>query len=240
MKRRSMIKIAVIATITIIAALPAQTMGAHTAVLGARAERAYDAREWASAFALYSLVSEAEPDSIVPYTRSVVAAAMRADTTLIPQVLERALDAKIPLDDILGSLEREAVALGRADIYISAVEGAARSMPYIRRPLYAAMLRYHLFRSDGPNTIKYALAMLAGRSDDIEALTALARGYLLTDKTPEAADTYRRILALDPDNFDALVALATLLADTDPSAARSYLRHACDINPTPYLQQLLK
>lgn len=53
-------------------------------------------------------------------------------------------------------------------------------------------------------------------------------------------DTYHRILAINPDNLTALLAIGNYLHLTGhPHQARPYLQRANNIAPTPYLTNLL-
>lgn len=48
-----------------------------------------------------------------------------------------------------------------------------------------------------------------------------------------------KILVIEPGNYDALAALATALAPSDPAAAASYARRALAIRPNNTLSALL-
>lgn len=229
-----------LAALIVLIAGVAGVNGADVAVIASRADRAYDAGEWASAFALYSSLFESRPDSVRPYCRAVIASEMRADTAMTVHVIERALATGMPLDSLLAGIEADAFAMGRADLYGSMLDIAADSLAYIRRPLDSARLRFYTFRADGPMMEKYAKVMLAGRPDDVAALRTLARGQLLEGDIDGACATYRRILELDPDNFDALVALGTILQSSDTAASEALLRRAAQIKESPYLERRLE
>lgn len=57
-------------------------------------------------------------------------------------------------------------------------------------------------------------------------LRQLAEAYLSLGRWPEAADTFRHLLALDPNAADAHEALGLLLAASDPRTAADHLRQA--------------
>jgi tetratricopeptide (TPR) repeat protein len=57
-------------------------------------------------------------------------------------------------------------------------------------------------------------------------LRQLAEAYLSLGRWPEAADTFRRLLALEPNAADAHEALGLLLAASDPRTAAGHLRQA--------------
>lgn len=212
----------------------------NTSVLASRASRAFDNHEWASAFAIYSLLSEESPKAVEPYSRAIVAAWQQPDTTLIAGCVDRALSNGVPLDTLLSRVESEAFALGDASIYSGILLTTANALPFLRRPVDKALLTFYSNRANGPNMVKYAHLMLAGRPDDIAAMHALARGELLSGDTEAACAAYNDILRLDARDYDALVALATLTMPADPEAARALIRRALAIKTSPYLEGLLK
>lgn len=229
-----------ILSLCITIALSCYATTSNTAVLESRATRAFDNREWASALAIYTLLSEQEPTAAEPYSRAIVAAWMQADTSIIAQRVELALSRGVPLDSLLKNIEKDAFALGDADIYCNVLKVSADSLPFLRRPIDKALLSYYNGRADGANMVIYARLMLAGRPDDISAMHALANGYLLCGDNSSAITAYEGILRLDPRDYDALVALATITMYDDPEAARALIRRALAIKPSPYLENLLK
>ena len=81
--------------------------------------------------------------------------------------------------------------------------------------------------------------MLGGLPDSREVLSALARGYLTQDMTAEAADVWRRILELYPDDYETLLYLANYhTLGGRPAEARPYITRARQIRDTPALRQL--
>ena len=220
--------------------MAATAAAADNAVLASRASRAFDNREWASAFAIYTLITPDTPDAIGPYSRSIVAAWMLPDTAQIGPCVESALSHGIVLDSLLRQIEAEAFALGDAEIYKGILHTTAEALPFLRRPIDKALLSFYTTRADGPNMVKYARIMLAGRPDDIAAMQALAKGYLLAGDTSAAKTAYSDLLVASPRDYDALVALATITMPADPEAARALIRRALAIKPSPYLEGLLK
>lgn len=202
-----------------------------------RASRAYDAGEWASAQALYMRVSDAAPKEALPYGRIIFAGLMRGDSTSTVPTVERALANQVPLDSVLGVLESEALAHADGKLYVAELHRIGNSMPYLRRPVDARLLRYYTFRSDAPQMMRYARALLRGKPDSPQYLNILAKAYLIDGDIPAATETWKRTLAADGDNLEALVSLGNALFDSEPSEALIYLEKANTIHPTPYLQQ---
>lgn len=204
--------------------------------LGNRAARAYEAREWASAQALYQLVYDAKPDSALAYGRTIVASMMRGDSAVVPTTVERALTAQIPLDTVLRAVETASFSIGSGNVYPRVLHILSSSLPYLRRPLNSRLLEYYSFRCDGPQMIHYANILLQGLPDDATYLNALAWGYFYSGNIAMARHTLQRLVAAHPDNVRALLTLAETLAESDPDTALTLLTRAYGIHPTPYLR----
>jgi Flp pilus assembly protein TadD len=65
-------------------------------------------------------------------------------------------------------------------------------------------------------------------SNNAAVLRQLAQAYLDLGRWPDAADTYRRLLSIEPDAADAHESLGLLLAASDPRAAADHLRAAAN------------
>lgn len=202
------------------------------------AERAYSSGEWARAQALYMLATDAPHPDAVPYGRAIVAALMNGDTTATSLMLEKALKSGIPFDSVLEVIEQSSMSLGKGGMYVGELHRIAAELPYLRRPVDARLLSYYTFRSDPDNIIRYSQALLRGMPDAPEWLNSLAYGYMLAGDNDSAAATWRRVLEVDPDNYDALLNLGNMLLATDRQAAMPLLKRACDLRPTDYLRRL--
>lgn len=209
--------------------------GADSGALGHRASRAFDAGEWASAQALYLRVSDIEPADALPYGRIIFAGLMRGDTTVTTSSVERALTNHVPLDSVLTVLENEALAHFDGHLYVVELHRIGREMPYLRRPVDARLLKYYTFRSDAPMMIRYAQALLRGLPDSPQYLNILAKAYLIDGDIAAAIATWKRTVAADNDNLEALVGLGNALYESNPAEALPYLEKAQEIHPTPYL-----
>ena len=214
----------------------ALTAGAQ---LHIRAARAYEAREWPSAHALYMLVSEEEPTDATPYGRTIVAALMQGDSTVTAGRIETALSHGVPLDSVLTVIEHETIALGQSTMYERELLRTAAALPYLQRPLQSRLLTHYLFRRDAANIIRYATVLLRGIPDNTTWLNSLAQGYLLSGDMPAAIDTWRRTLNADPDNIEALICLGNALLPDDRAAAMPYLIRANELQPSDYLRNII-
>lgn len=201
-----------------------------------RADRSFDWQEWHSAAAMYELMLDERPDSLRPYARAIVASQMLADTAATVDLLERAMSHGIGLSDVLSAVRATDFAIGQGDRYGAYLHTLSTAMPWMKRALDNELLDYYTFRRNGPMMVHYASLMLAGLPESTVYLNTLASGWLLSGRTAEAADTWRRVLAIDPDNVEALLYLGNLYtAEGDTEAARPLLERAHRLCPGPYL-----
>ena len=145
------------------------------------------------------------------------------DTTVTAPAVERALANHVPLDSVLSVLENEALAHADGNLYVAELHRIGRQMPYLRRPVDARMM------------IRYAQALLRGLPDSPHYLNILAKAYLIDGDIDAAIATWKRTVAVDSGNLEALVGLGNALYEQEPSAALQYLEKAQEIHPTPYL-----
>lgn len=214
--------------------------------LSLKARRFFDQKEWASASAMYSLMLEERPADCSIYGQAIVAAEAMADTVEAISLLDKSIACHIPFDSIFERVKTESFGIGRADIYEEFLISAKSHAPWLTRSVDHALMQYYTFRCDGARMVEYSTIMLRGLPDSIDFLSVLARGYLLDGKTPQAVETYRHILELDPDNYQALLYLGNYFAEkaADNSeartAAREYLTRARATRPAPYIDSLLR
>ncbi len=209
---------------------------AQTAV---RADRSFAFAEWSSAHALYELLLDRQPGRSDFYARAVVAAELAGDTIAGSDLVERAMSHGIPFAPLLADIRSTSYSVGAGDGYGDFLLRLQEQLPWLARPIDDELLRYYTSRSDGPMMVRYARVMLAGLPDSIEYLGLLARGYVLQDDMLAAADTWTRILAIAPDNYDALVCLGNYARlEGRKAEALRYLEEANRLRPTPYLTRL--
>lgn len=209
-------------------------------VTAERAARSFEWKEWNSAAAMYELMLRERPDSLSSYTRAVAANQMLGNDEQAIDLVERAMAHGIGLSELLEQVRLTDFALGEGDRYGALLHRLTEAMPWMRRALDNELLRYYCFRDDGPNIVRYAKVMLAGLPESTEYLSLLARGYMLQGLDAEAADTWRKILAIDPDNYDTLLYLGNYCRmQGNDTEAEALLRRAAAIRRTPYLESLL-
>ncbi len=159
-------------------ALPLLLNSAEPEALARKAARAFESEEWASAQALYGLVTDDSPTDVDAHARLITAALMRGDSTSVPGAVERALAAGVPLRALFENLRadlRSAIGYG---LYADALERIAKDKPYLRRPISDCLLDYYLERRDGTKIERCALYLLAGLPDSPKYLESLGWGQI--------------------------------------------------------------
>ena len=206
-----------------------------------RAARAIADGEWPSANAIFTRLIEMRPDRADNYAGAMTTSVMSGDTAIAVSLTEYALGNLIPADSLFDAIGSRAFAIGYPRIYRQLLGKIKDAYPYLGRIVDRRLLDYYIFRNNGPEIVRYAEVMLEGLPDDTGYLRLLARGYMLTGRTREAADAWRRVLALHPDEYQTLLDLGNcLLAEGDRDGALPLLRHAYELRPTPYLNTLLQ
>jgi len=206
--------------------------------LAAKADRAFINSEWSGASALYMLLSDKNPSAPLPYARLIIAQEMRSDSLGCTATMERALANAVPLDSILEPARSAAFTLKRPELYEKLLLRLQNSLPYLHRVLDIRLLRYYTLRRDPDLMAAYSRRMLAGNPRDIDALATLAEAAMMTGDMPAAIAGWEKILEISPDNYQALAALATVLADSDREKAAGYARRALTIRPNNLLEKI--
>ncbi len=209
---------------------------ADDGVLARRADRAFAEGEWSQAQAMYSVLLGRPQAPARPYARAIISAAMQADTAGVRTLADRAMADAVPLDSLLRGVETDSYSLRNGDIYPWLLTDMAQRMPYMRRAMLLRMLNYYIYRADAPNTIACVRSLLDGLPDDVGFLGILADAQFKTGDSEGAVATCTRILELDPDNYEALLALANHYdAAGDTTRALESFRRAAAVRPTPYV-----
>jgi len=212
--------------------------------LSVKAGRFYAYREWASALAMYQLMLDQRPDVADTYCHAIVASSMEGMTDESVRLLSQSMNAHVPLDSIYDGVQRLAFELGNALLYENFLESVGERYPWMRRNIDGRMLDYYVWRRDGRGMVEYAGRMLEGMPDNIRFLTVLADGYFALGRNRDAVDTYSKIIALDPDNYHALLVLGNYYdnvgrQDRFNEEARllavMYLTRADALKSTPYV-----
>ncbi|MDE7387609.1 MAG: hypothetical protein K2N28_10800 [Muribaculaceae bacterium] len=208
----------------------------------------YTNSEWSSALAMYTLMIEERPAIVDNYSHAIVAASLAGDTRRTMQLLEQSTKARVPLDSLYAGIRTLAFDRGDALIYEQFLKNAAATYPWLKRNIDARLLQYYVWRRDGEGMVQYATIMLNGMPDNVDFLTDLADGYFTLGDNTRAVETYSYLLAIDPDNYHALLVLGNYYHDIaagDKSdlqsreLAREYLTRAYTLRPTPFLARLL-
>lgn len=208
--------------------------------ISAKADRFYAHKEWRSASAMYELMLDERPAVASTYAYALTAAGAVGDTVAQSRITRLALRHGVPVDSVFVGVGNASVALGEPQIFVRYVNSVAASEPWLKRAACASLLRYYVWRRNGPETVKYALLMLDGLPDDVGFLRCLAQGYLDSGNLAGAEGVYNRILEVDPDDYDSLLYLGNAaLQRGDKKAGAEYLRRAYSVKQTPYVESLL-
>lgn len=228
----------------ILCLLAAVAVIAHAADYGQVARKAtkyFGEGEWASAQALYELMLAERPDSLDSYAHAIVASALMADTLRMTDLLERSSAHGVGIYPLFERVRELSYATGHASVYGDFMSLAAREMPWLSRPVDAALLNYYLFRADGPMIVEYAGRMHRGLPRSTEYLAALAQGYMLCGDMEKAAEQWLAVLEISPDDYTSLLYLGNYYADTgDTERVRHYLSQAYELRPTPYVKERME
>ena len=208
--------------------------------LASKARTALKQQEWANAQAFYLLLEDKEPHYAPAYAGHMVASEMRGLRGEAIQTLERAIGAGVPLDSVLNPFRSQVRALGEPQFYPELLKEAAQAMPYMSRVFDGRLLDYYAFRRNSAGTIEYANKLLAGLPSDTRFLLMLGQAYMDEGNMAGAVDAWERVLAADPDNFYALVAMGNYLRSQHNPGDKAYFERAYALKPTPYVAAILE
>lgn len=234
-----------------VAGMVAQTLSDYDKLI-AKADRFVQLGEWNSAYAMYILMSEKRPDVSMPYSRAIVTAGKLADDKSQVEMLERTQRCGIPLDSVFAEVSRFAFEIGESQEYEQLLLLVKNRQPWMARNINIRLLKYYDFRNDAAKMVSIGNELLAITPDDVYYLMVTARGYMLQADFDNAVTVYNRVLAIDPDNYDTLVALGCYycMAWKDAEGTRSqmssirekaieYLQRAYALRPTPFVAETL-
>ena len=112
------------------------------------------------------------------------------------------------------------------------------------------LARYYDSRNNAEKMIEMSDTLLAVNPDDPSMLKIKARGYLLLDRYDDAMPLYRRIVDLNPSDYDSLLTLGVYyyeemdrrslsLQSASAQSARKYLAKANALRPTERVEAML-
>ena len=169
---------------------------------------------------------------------AALVAANRGADAEAPLRKSLALDPKQPAT--AASLAQVLAAKGDHDGTIIAV-GQALGLDPNRRDLYALRGRAHLARGDGDKALQDLYAAAAATPEDKALQLTLGQLQHKQRRLDEAAKQYRTVLAMDPQQTDALLGLTdVLLTLNDYEGARPYAAKAAAALPDNARAQYLQ
>ena len=219
----------------------------------ARAARFVQFQEWGSANAMYMLLVDYAPQEAKPYARAMVTNGLLGDDAAQVGLLEMTQKHGISLDSIFAEVHAFAYEIGESQEYAEFLKIVKERQPWMSRNINMRLLKYYDFRNDAPNMVAVAADLLVATPDDVNFLLSQGRGYMLQADYDNAVTVYKRVLKLDADNIDALLALGnyyyvmwkeaegTRSQFTETrNLARHYLDKANALQSTPFVTAILK
>ena len=220
-------------------------------VLQRKATMFYDQEEWLSASAMYTLMIDQRPQVVDTYSRAIISAAMRNDTLMQTDLLEKSFQNHIPFDSLYNHIKTLSFELGKTDLYENFLLHTQKSYQWLSRNIDSQLLKYYSFRRNGTKMEEYALKMLNGIENKPESIPfreILANAFMLQGEKQKAIEVYNSILTFDANNYDALIELGNCYysafvndnSDTQSKTlAIKYLLKANSIKPTPFVTKVL-
>ena len=220
-------------------------------VLQRKATMFYDQEEWLSASAMYTLMIDQHPQVVDTYSRAIISAAMRNDTLMQTDLLEKSFQNHIPFDSLYSHIKTLSFELGKTDLYENFLLYTQKSYQWLSRNIDSQLLKYYSFRRNGTKMEEYALKMLNGIENKPESIPfreILANAFMLQGEKQKAIEVYNSILTFDANNYDALIELGNCYysafvndnSDTQSKTlAIKYLLKANSIKPTPFVTKVL-
>ena len=220
--------------------------------LEAKAERFVQLQEWNSAHAMYLLMIDKRPDEVKSYARAIVTGGLLGDNKTQTALQEDTQKRGMSLDSIFSEVRKFSFEIGESNQYEKFLMLVKGAQPWMSRHINMRLLKYYDFRNDAGNMVLTGNELLAVTPDDIYCLSAVARGYMLLGDYEKGVMTYERILALEPDNYDSLVALGNYFdvmwkmsegtrsqMTATKMKAIEYLQKAYTLRPTPFIESKL-
>lgn len=230
----------ILATITGICISFAVMAASDYATTAAKAQRFFDAREWASAQALYGLMLDQKPDADSVYVRAIVASSMLGHNKSASNLLTDAMKAGVSFSRLMEGVKSVSFEVGAPAVYEDFLKRSQHDCSWLKRAIDAELLNYYIFRNNGQLTVEYAQKMLAGLPDSVEYLSDLADGYIAMDEGENAFNTWKRILTIDPDNYLTLLKIGNYSDIVgNRTEATEYLQRAAKIRQTPFVAKRL-
>lgn len=213
-------------------------------VIDSRAKRFFNQQEWASASAMYDLMIEQRPSVCENYGYAIVSAGMRNDTLSQISLMERSMNNHIAFDTLFQSVKKVSFSIGQSLLYEDFLLRVKSHYQWLARGIDNYLLEYYVFRNNAPQTITYSRIMLEGMPDNIKFLTYLANGLMQNGQADEAIKTYKKIIDINPNDFNALLNignyyLLTATSTNDQKIALNYFIRAQKIKSTPYIDNAI-
>ncbi len=215
-----------------------------------KANRFYRHEEWANAVAMFRAILQREPTDVATYGRSVVVYGVIGDQEAQISLLEDTQKYALPLDSLFDAVRTSAYEIGRPEQLVSFMDLVKVKQPWLKRNINIRLARYYDSRNNAEKMIEMSDTLLAVNPDDPSMLKIKARGYLLLDRYDDAMPLYRRIVDLNPSDYDSLLTLGVYyyeemdrrslsLQSASAQSARKYLARANALRSTERVEAML-
>ena len=222
------------------------------AKLESKAKSFVQIEEWNSANAMFILMVEQRENDAKPYAGAIVTAGVLNNENVQLDMLERTQKRGIAMDSIFNAVHDFAFSIGQSGEYEKFLKLVKSRNQWISRHINIRLLKYYDFRNDAPNMVAVGNELLATTPNDIEDLSVVARGYMIMADYENAVNTYKRILELNSNDYNSLIALGNYYYVMWKSAegtraqftqirtdALNYLSKAYESQPTPFLAKMI-
>lgn len=220
--------------------------------LSAKADRFVHFQEWNSANAMYMLMLDQRPMESQLYSKAIVTSGLINDEKLQLDLLERTQKNGIPLDSIFSGVRNFSFEVGESQEYEQFLKLVKVSHSWLSRPINVRLLEFYDFRNDATNMVSVGKELLVATPDDIGYLDVVARGYMLMGDFENGVGAYNKILSIDDENYDALIAMGiyfyVMWKESEGTRsqmtsikvqAQEYLQKAYNLRPTPFVKAKL-
>lgn len=219
----------------------------------ARAERFVQFHEWNSANAMYMVLINSVPKEPKYYSRAIVTSGLISDDKTQVGLLEMTQRQGIPLDSIFAGVYKFAYQIGESQEYEHFLKLVKSRQPWMSRNINLRLLKYYDFRNDAINIVAVGKELLLATPNEVVYLLAVGRGYMLQGEYEEAVQVYKKVLELDENNYDALLALGNyyyvMWKEAEGSRSQftetknltlKYLKKAYELSPTPFVKSVIE
>ncbi len=185
--------------------LPLMAVSSYTSIEG-KAQRFFQHQEWGSALAMYDLMLSDKP-IVNTFNHAIVVAGILDKKDQQMELMLKTENMGIPLDSVFNGVRDISISLVKPELYVDFLNLVKSEQPWLARNINTHLLNYYTFRGDYAGTIEVANILLATTPNNIEYLSDVANAYMMMGNFEYFRLTTDRIIQIDPQNRDALLAM---------------------------------